>query len=191
MIKALRYLWECFFADDRPAPEAEIPAAPPRPAVPAQDDEPPPSSVPLSGLTAMPIQRTLQAEVRSRAKALTVTELRDVIRFTDAMIAARGAGPSPLVMMRMTDGDSRTTALAAYCAAAALASPELPALTQLALSLDSGWFQHLALQQLAPMEAAWHALPAGEQPKQGIALLDEAILLLQKAAGKSFLPTLE
>lgn len=103
MIEALRTLWQCFFADDRPAPTAQPSAMRSLPAAAANDDEPPPSSAPLSGLTAKPILRSLQAEVRSRAKQLTMPELLDVIRFIDATLAARDAAPSPLVMVQILD----------------------------------------------------------------------------------------
>jgi hypothetical protein len=114
MIQALRIFWESFFSDERPAPSAERSADPqPQRIAQANDDEPPPSSAPLSGLTAMPIVRTLQAEVRSRAKMLSMPELCDVLRFVDATLAARESAPSPLVMVQILDTLDRVYARSA------------------------------------------------------------------------------
>jgi hypothetical protein len=103
MIEAFRTFWHCFFSDDRPAAQVESAARPRLPVAQPQDDDFPPSSIPLSGLTAKPIVSTLQAELGSRAKELTMPELVDVIRFIDATLATRDAAPSPLVVMQILD----------------------------------------------------------------------------------------
>lgn len=88
-------LWNAFFTDGRPT-SSDAPQA-------HDDDAPPSSSAPLSGLTAIPIVKSLRADIYSRLKLLSMPEVVDVIRYVDETLAARNAGPSPLLMMRILD----------------------------------------------------------------------------------------
>lgn len=107
MMEPLRKFWAAFRCSVRTTPEAlaqdSTVIESPEPPAPANDDEPPPSSMSLTGLTAAPIETTLRAEIRCRCKGLSMPELLDVIRFMDTVLASRDAGPSPLVMMQILD----------------------------------------------------------------------------------------
>lgn len=86
---------------------------------------------------------------------------------------------------RVDSPDQEALALDAYCASAALAPPELPALTERAVAAGKPWLLELALGELTPTLARWRRGTTAEHPPEVIPRLEEAVVRLQAAVQAS------